>query len=747
LTRSLGQVIGHALCAARRSGHLEVTMRASIGLLSLLCLAASLPSRANGDTGFKIQTLSTRPEMVTGGDVLVQIEVPGGTKVGEVAVSLNGADVTSAFTGDESAHKLTGLVTGLALGENMLSVRSTDREGDEPAAQLGLVNHSIAGPVFSGPHEKPFICETDHFNRPAKLPGLGASLDVDCSINTRVDYIYKSKTDGALRPLPNTSTYPADVAVTTTSTGQVVNYIVRLETGTVNRAIYEIAFLHDPIADNRAPGLQHRSAGWNGRLVFTFGGGCTTGWYRQGNSTGGVLDDVQIRQGYAVASSSLNVFGNNCSDLLASESMMMVKERFIETYGPPLFTIGWGCSGGSYQQHQIGDNYPGLLDGIIPGCSFPEVGFATIQFITDARLLNHYFNRTNPGVFTSEQQRRVTGFYTLATMPNVSVGAGRITPTEFCPGVLPLAERYNAVTNPTGARCDVYDHTVNVYGRDERTGFARRPLDNAGIQYGLAALNDGSISVDLFLDLNERIGGYDVDANFQASRTVADLRAVRAAYQTGRLTNGGGGLRTMPIIDYRAYNDDAPSGDIHLRYHSFSMRERLIQANGNANNHVMWVEDSHFGLYSSASPVLTNALTKIDEWLVNLAHDTSGAPQAVKVVRAKPADVVDACWTRQKDGYQKTVEPQTRTGGQCSQIYPPAPFPREVAGSSVRSDIIKCQLKPVDAADYRVPFTPAQWSKLRAIFGDGVCDWSKPGIEQQGLFGTWISFEDDGADD
>ena len=51
--------------------------------------------------------------------------------------------------------------------------------------------------------------------------------------------------------------------------------------------------------------------------------------------------------------------------------------------------------------------------------------------------------------------------------------------------------RYNASTNPTGVRCDVYDHTVNVYGKDPVTGFARRPLDNVGIQYGLKVLNAG----------------------------------------------------------------------------------------------------------------------------------------------------------------------------------------------------------------------------------------------------------------
>ena len=127
-------------------------------------------------------------------------------------------------------------------------------------------------------------------------------------------------------------------------------------------------------------------------MIYTFGGGCAGGWYHQGTGTGGVDDDAMLREGYAVASASLNVFGNNCNDLLAAETMMMVKEHFIETYGPPRFTIGWGCSGGSYQAHQIGDNYPGLLDGIIVGCSFPDVGYTSISVHSfGARLMYHYF--------------------------------------------------------------------------------------------------------------------------------------------------------------------------------------------------------------------------------------------------------------------------------------------------------------------------------------------------------------------
>ena len=172
--------------------------------------------------------------------------------------------------------------------------------------------------------------------------------------------------------------YPANMVRINTTTASNLPYIVHIETGTINRAICQTTILHDPLAE-AATSWSNQPANWNKRLIYTFGGGCIGGWYRQGASTGGVTDNFMLSSGYALASSSLNVFGNNCNDLTASETMAMVKERFIEAYGPPAHTQGWGCSGGSYAQHQIGDNYPGLLEGIIPGCSFPEVGFATIN--------------------------------------------------------------------------------------------------------------------------------------------------------------------------------------------------------------------------------------------------------------------------------------------------------------------------------------------------------------------------------
>ena len=704
-------------------------MRGVVIGLALTAIIISPADVAARQGTLKLTAISTRPEFVTGGDLLVRIEVPAAVSAGSVRLMLNGTDVTSNLRADGSGRSLTGLVTGLTIGANQLAAAA-----GSASARLSIVNHSITGPVLSSPQEQPFVCETESFKLQSGST-LGKAKDEHCSIDTRIDYYYRPTAGGVLKPYQGGA--PSDLAQVTTLTGAQVPYIVRIETGTINRGVYQIAMLHNP-ADG-TPDVWTPSAGWNRRLIYTHGGGCVTGWYRQGANTGGVVDDVMLRQGYAVASSSLNVFGNNCNDLLTTETMMMVKEHFIEAYGAPKFTIGWGCSGGSYQQLQNADNYPGLLDGIVPCRTFPDVGFATVMTISDARLLNRYFMRAG-ALFNEDQQRAVAGFLTIATMKSVDEDAGRIHVSEFCPEVLPKALRYDPAASPRGARCDVYDHAVTVYGRDPRTGYARRPLDNVGVQYGMRALNAGTISKEQFLDLNEKIGGFDNDGNLVASRSVADVAALRAAYRTGRLTSGGAGLASTPIIDYRNYLDDAPMGDIHVRFHSFSLRERLVKANGHADNHIILLEDNRYRANLGTSPVYQEALKQMDRWLTALTDDTSRDQAIVKIRRAKPADLVDACWTRDSTP-QKVAERQTRNpSSRCEQLYPSASFPREGAGGPVANDIAKCQLKSVSVTDYEVTFTSEEMARLRRIFPAGVCDWSKPGVGQERLAGTWQVF-------
>jgi len=706
--------------------------------LTTLALVLALPWTAAAQ-GLQLRVVSNpRPEFVSGGDVLVSVTLPSGVQASAVRLTLNGSDVTSALRPDATGRSALALVKNLNDGSNALVATA-----GKASSKLTVVNHPNAGPVISGPHEQPFVCETEKFQL---MSGgtAGKALDANCSIATRVDYVYKSTAPAApagrgrggemaFKPLPDPKNLPPDVAMTTTSTGVQVPFIVRVETGTVNRGVYEIAMLFNPMKDAQ-PDFVTKPAGWNGRLIYTFGGGCAGGWYKQGTGTGGVDDEAMLQQGYAVASNSLNVFGNDCSELLAIETMMMTKEHFIEAYGAPKVTMGFGGSGATYQQHQIGDGYPGLLDGLIVQRSFPDMEFGTVGMISDARLLANYFDTlASPVTFTDEQKRQISGLGQLATLTTNSLNPGRITVGEYCS--VPEALRYDAVKNPTGARCDVYDHAVNVWGRDPKTGFARRPLDNVGIQYGLGALNSGAISKEQFLDLNAKIGGYDNDGKIAATRSVADPAAIRTAYRMGRMTWGGGGLATTPILDYRAYLDDANGGNIHLRYHSFSTRERLQKANGYTDNHVMLTDDRRWG-DSLRAPVLRQALGQMDQWLTKIADDTSNDSKLAKLRRAKPSDLVDACWTRDEHP-QKIVERQMPTSGRCNELYPANSFPRGVAGSPLAADVIKCQLKAVSASDYKVTFTPDETARLKQIFPGGVCDWSKPGVDQQPMAGTW----------
>ena len=717
------------------------------GLCALFCLGTEPGPSVQGSAGqaddasLRIVTLSAgKPYLISGEDVLVGVEAADTVRLTDVVVLLDDVDVTRRFRPDPERRALLGLVTGLTDGGHTLVARAGRME-----VRQDLTSYPITGPMISGPHEQPFLCQTEAFEL-VTGESLGAPLDEHCSVETRVDYVYRS-TDGEYKRLPG-GARPTDLDTTTTTDGHTVPFIVRVQTGTVNRAIYESAMLHDPTEP--APDPWTRSAGWNGKLVYTHGGGCRSGWYQQGRRTGGVLRDGLLDSGYALTSATLNVFGQNCNDLLASETHMMVKERFVESYGPPIFTIGTGGSGGSYQSHQTADNYPGVFDGIIVRASFPDVTSATIFTLADARLLHHYFTTTASGLFTREQQRAVAGFGEWNSIPNLSRGAARIDPVfdgaiaaEEQGGEVSVsaleAERYHPTRNPDGVRATVYDHTVNVYGVDAETGFARRPLDNVGIQYGLAALNTRQITTEQFLDLNERIGGLDADANHVRDRHVANEHATRMALETGRILNGGGGLATTPVIDYRSYTDDRESGDIHMKVHQYSTRARLLEANGHADNHVMVVQ-GRWG-FTSEQPDLGTLFEQMDSWLTTLAADTSRDAAATKVVRARPASLVDACWDNRDGGHVKVDEPQTYDGeGMCNDLYPAFPTARHVAGAPLANNVVKCVLKPINLDDYAVSFTTDDRERLERVFPNGVCDWSQPGMYSSDFGGTWLSF-------
>src|SRR5688500_2298504 len=129
-----------------------------------------------------IRVVSSRPDMVSGGDALIEItgaSAPSAPPA--VSVTVNGRDVTSAFRAVAPGWRLLGRIDSLTLGKNTVEVRT----GGSRQARLELTNHSGSGPVFSGPHQTPFVCQTD-------AAGLGPAVDANCTAQTVVTYVYKS---------------------------------------------------------------------------------------------------------------------------------------------------------------------------------------------------------------------------------------------------------------------------------------------------------------------------------------------------------------------------------------------------------------------------------------------------------------------------------------------------------------------------------------------------------------------------
>jgi Tannase-like family of unknown function (DUF6351) len=698
---------------------------------------------------YGIRTLSTHADRVSGGDVLVEVRVPNAKL--PWLVTLNGRNVSEAFHPGEKPNSLIGLVTGLVLGKNRLVIRGGGLGRDS----LIVTNYPIKGPIVSGPHLQPHICQTQDFTLPDGNK-LGPPTDADCSAPTQVHYIYRSTAGGAFQPLSNTSSLPADVAMTTTLTGVTVPYVVRVETGTMNRGIYQNAILHDPTSEP-APTPFLPPKGWNKRLIAMHGAGCPGGWYIQGAAQGAnILDVTRLGEGYALFINTLNHPTNSCNPFLAGETTMMGKEHFIETFGVPHFTVSTGGSGGAYTSLQVGDAFPGLFDGVLISATFPDALSIALTGL-DGHLLTHYFAVTDPAGFTDAQKVAVTGYKGIQAWIDAANQSQRTDPVPGrvdIPGynsavwnaAVPEALRYHPVNNPGGARPTIFDLARNIYGVDPTTGFALRPFDNVGVQYGLAALNGKAITTTQFLDLNEKIGGYDQDANYLSSRSVGDAGAIKRVQQSG-VSLGGGGLASIPVFDITLLYDE--DFIYHYQHFHFAVRERMMQANGHADNHVMWRGGATFAELQSPTPESAALNTVVAEesweafikWVEAVKSDHSKVPDRIKVVRNRPAELVDGCWTKQVNP-QFVPEPQTfssQPDSQCNTLWPSFSFPRKVAGGPLAANKLKCQLKPIDVADYDVTFTGAELTRLHSIFSDGVCDWSKPGINQTGVV-PWASF-------
>ncbi len=748
--------------------------------------------RSDGSAKVRLSVLSSAPEYVSGGDARIHVRAAPGQR-DKLVFLLNGQPKEVAL--QEVSDGLEGVITGLADGKNVLEVRH--RKGNTRDT-IRLVNWPITGPMFTGPQQTPFVCTTAQFGLQPKVdsaaaPGYkvsdagGATLGYsrDCSIATFVTYLYRAS-NNSWKALP-AGDRPADMTTVTLADGRSVDFIVRREVGSINRFLYSMTMLSaGPAADTAA---QDDTGLWNRKLLYWFQGGVAVG-HSQGTVHSGSLNPDILRQGWAIVHSSGNNTGTHYNMNLAGETAMMTKERFIERYGVPLYTVGLGGSGGAIQQYLIAQNHPGVLDGLLPVQSYPDMVTQTIH-VGDCELLEYYMDatdRNNAKWRVTKNRTWLVGFnaeegfagvndplaplktalgYSTAVGSTECVPAWRgLTPLAMNPlfGQAPNQLNWEPLSDIAAIRWTHYDDLRNVYGIDA-SGAARVTWDNVGVQYGLRSLKEGKITPAEFLHLNWNVGGWKHPShmvqetfpffgtgaaeinkaltipgyfdpwsskNMLASagpqqpmpRSKGDPIAMRAAYTSGHVFSG---KLEVPAIDHRQYMEREL--DMHNSHQSFAARQRVLDRMGDSDHMVIWFTDTKPGTPKASQSL--EALAVMDRWLTNIRLNPGRS-----IARNKPAEAADACYDLQgqlmdrgRDVWNGILDGQAP--GACTQAFPLYGTSRIVAGAPIEGGIYDCARKSVNRAladGTYAPWVPnaIEIAQLKAIFPEGVCDYSRP---------------------
>lgn len=752
----------------------------------LATLAACGPAEEEGvvslDEAYDMRVLSSSPDQVSGGDVLLALEgVRSTDALASMDFSLNG-ELISPDRVFERDDRIEVLISGLREGENEIRMAPADSSA---STTLMVSNHPITGPLFSGPQQYPFVCSSvlEWDVQPLVDQGETAGFPVvdaeggtlgfsrDCSVEPFVEYYYMS-TAGEYQLMPEDGSRPDDMTTTILSDGRSVDFIVRWERGTVNRFLYSIAAL----ADNEEWPWEPTGENWNGRLLFHFQGGVGIGHFQgRMDSTRARLPEA-LAQGYAVIYSTGTRTGDHYNLEVGGETALMLKEQFVKRYGQPQYTVAIGGSGGAIQQYVYAQNHPGLIDAGVPQYSYPDMVTQSIH-IGDCELLEHYMDvtdRDNPRWQETQNRSLLVGLNASDAVPDPLADAKRQLGYSSAPGATECIPAWRGLTpmsmnphygqvreqdkmQPPGIMDEVqwthYDDLRNIYGVDA-DGRARVAWDNVGVQYGLRAFVDGEITADEFIHLNAHVGGWkhpsemvqegfpflgDLTAeNFDpwsrrnmnlsdgespAPRTEGDPIAMNNLYERGMVFDGE---INIPIIDWRHYLEDVL--DMHHSHQSFSARQRIRNAMGHNDHQLVWFTDARPEAEFNQT---WQALQLLHQWLENIRNNPEGS-----LVENRPDAARDACFSsdgtliaRGDDVWDGILD--DREPGACTQVFPLYSSSRMEAGGPIEGSVFKCALKPLEQA--LSDGTYGSWqpdaeqrSQLQQVFPDGVCDFSQP---------------------
>ncbi len=644
-------------------------------------------------------------------------------------------------------------------------------------------------PLFSGPLQYPFSCSTreselgqpivdNHQGWGVPVYALGRQGEItstiigyskDCLIPTTAHYFFRQQGTDDFLPLSLANNDIQQIVVN----GKKMDFIVRLETGVINRFLYSIAVLKGTDETLAEP----KNDNWNKKLIYQFRGGVGIG-HRQGKIRPNVIFKRradQLAQGYAVLYSSGTQTSNHYNLWRSEEVAIRVKRQFVSLYGEPEYTVGIGGSGGAIQQYLIAQNNPDVIDAIIAEYSYPDMVTQTL-YAMDCELLEYYFDvidRHNPRWQDWSKRQLIQGmnanandsqYRWLQRLSQLREGvppfiqSGETECVNGWRGLTPLVNNPHFFHKKKHFSDDVYSQVKwthwqdlkHIYGTDER-GYGRSFWDNEGVQYGLLSLRKGEISVDEFLQLNATIGGWKSPMEMEqerywflikeglfplrvsvwshhnmrlgsleqpAKRSRGDRNAIAGAYRSGHIFLG---KLDIPIIDVRHYLEEEL--DMHHLIASFATRSRMIKAQGHADNQLIWVTKKPH----NPEPL---AFEAIDQWMQNIRNFPDRG-----VVSNKPANIVDRCFSA--DGsviaegnhvWDGAWNGKDTTPGACSMIYQGFSVSRTLAGAAVNGDILVCHRQDIDTAMANgvygeVDITPYR-DQLKKIFPEGVCDYS-----------------------
>lgn len=659
--------------------------------------------------------------------------------------------------------------------------------------KLGEVGPSNS--LYSGPKQYPFYCMTldSHVGQPLvdNQQGLGVPVyqDIrkrehiigyskDCLIKSQLAFFYLDQNNKLVK-LPATK---FKQLATLNNVKQPLT-LFRTEQGSINRFIYTIAMKVSP----EELGSRTASSLWNKKLIYQFNGGSGIG-FRQGREK--AVKTIsrrlpQMQQGYAVISSSGNRTSYTYNMLLAEDTARRVKLNFTRLFGKPLYTVGIGGSGGGLAQYLIAQNSTGILDGLIPQYSYPDMLSQTI-YTLDCDLLNNYFTfraKNNSRWQQWDQRQLIEGMNTLQDFPQRNAFLQPIA--QLMAGMMPSFPQGNSecingyfglssfIHNPkqgflrhffsdrviAQTNWNYWEDMSWLFERDKH-GLVESTWDNEGVQYGLRALKQKQITLAEFVHINKNIGSWKPQHQMKAesiltpfgrklplwlslwgsdnitqlhkenmaARRGASLKTIAAAYRGGQVFTG---KLDLPIIDVRHYLEEKL--DMHHISASFSTRLRLQQANGHHSNQVIWVARRDF------DPSI-QALAMMDTWLANRAKSPT-----LSAVATKPKQLQDACFDSQgtviaqgKNVWQGTwnIDPKNiaeaehiNKQGACAKTYPIFSNSRIQAEGPWQGSIFKCHKMPLSQAIKQGMYGDIELSEhlseLQLIFADGVCDYSQ----------------------